>query len=159
VDQACHDDGLTRVRDSREYRVPDVAIAEQVGCDCCSYHPDDGRPPSRRTKCDQNPRSYSCGGPEYGNTIDRLQQCKAQPRGAKIGHCHYDGQNKACLACERLASRNDRLFCNSAQWPLHSSGPKSLTCKALHRRRDIADAEALATISPHFRSSHHVAVH
>jgi hypothetical protein len=29
----------------------------------------------------------------------------------------------------------------------------------LLRRRDIADAAALAIIRPHFRSSHHVAVH
>ena len=38
-------------------------------------------------------------------------------------------------------------------------GPISLTRKALRRRRNIADAAALATIGPHFRSSHHVAVH
>jgi hypothetical protein len=55
VDQACDDDGLTRVRDSGGHRVPNVAIAQQIGCNRCSYHPDDNSPPSRRTKGDQNP--------------------------------------------------------------------------------------------------------
>jgi hypothetical protein len=157
---ACNDDGVTRTRDSKEHRAPDVAIAKQIGRDRCSHHPDDDRPPSRRTKGDQNPRSHSCGGPEHGNTIDRLQQCKAQPRGDKIGHCHSDGQNNACLACERLASRNDHLFCGSAQCPLHSSRPKKipdvLSLTPSPRRRRCCGS---GDYSPHFRSNHHVAVH
>ena len=142
MDYTRDDDDVTGVRDSKERRTPDVAIAQQIGRDRCSYHPDDNTPPSRRTKDDQNPGSHSRSGPEYGNTIGRLQQCKAQPRGEKIGQCHSDGQNDFCPAYERVASQNDRLFCGSAQCPLQSSG-----------------LAALATIGPLFRSSHYVAVH
>ena len=93
MDQACDDDGLTRVRDGRERRDPDVAIAEQIGSDRCSYHPDDDRQPSCRTNGDQNPRSHSRGWPEYGNAIDRLQQGKAQARRKKIGQRQSNGRN------------------------------------------------------------------
>jgi hypothetical protein len=55
MDQARDDDGVSRGRDSKEHRAPDVAIAQQIGRDRCSYHPDDDIPPSRRTKGDQNP--------------------------------------------------------------------------------------------------------
>ena len=109
------DDDLTRICDSRGHGVPDAAIAEQIGCDRRSYHPDHDRPPSRRTKSNQNPRGYSCGRPKYGNTVDRLQQRKAQPCGEKIGQCHSDGQNNVRTAYERVASQHNRLLRGSAQ--------------------------------------------
>ena len=55
MEQACNDDGVTRIRESKEHRTPDIAIAQQIGHDRCSHHSDDDIPPSRRTKGDQNP--------------------------------------------------------------------------------------------------------
>jgi len=53
MDQARDDDGISHVRDSKEHRTPDVAIAHQIGRNRCSHHRDDDVPPGRRTKRDQ----------------------------------------------------------------------------------------------------------
>jgi hypothetical protein len=55
MDEACNDDGVTCIRDSKEHRAPDIAIAQQIGRDRCSHHRDDDNPPSRSTKGDQYP--------------------------------------------------------------------------------------------------------
>ena len=67
---------------AKNNELPDVAIAQQIGRDRCSYHPDDDRPPSRRNQGRSKiPEATPAAGQEHGSTIDRLQQCKVQPRG------------------------------------------------------------------------------
>ena len=118
MDQACDDDGVTRVRDSKEHRAPDVAIAQQIGRDRCSHHPDDD---SATEPQDQGRSKFLKLLPQRARIRQHHRPAPAMQGSAarrKNRLLPSDGRNNACTGYQCL-----RLFCSTAQCPLHA--PKS----------------------------------